>query len=409
METVLADLAANWPLYAAIPVVAALIGYVTKRVAIEMMFRPMEFVGIKGTFLGWQGVVPRHGGRMAATATDLLTRNVLDVSDVFARINPDRLLREIEQPLLKAVDDITREVLSEHHPRLWQRLPPMAQDLVVKHIQAASPRLFRQVMDELRNNIGDILDIKHLSVQRLTRNKALLVKLIRETSRPEMAFIARSGIYFGFILGIVQSIVWALTKNPLVMPIFGAAIGFFTDWLAIKLIFVPRDPIRLPGGFVLQGLFQRRRAEVARQYGDMIAGELLTVRNLMEGIFDGPKSDRLVAIVRKLVAEAIDEQVQSAGPLMHATIGQQRLDEMKDAAATKVLERLPDILRHADGYLTRAMDVTNIVEQRMMRMTSLEYEGLLRPAFRQDEWKLIAVGGAIGFVVGELQVLLMLH
>ncbi len=409
METVLADLAANWPLYAAIPVVAALIGYVTKRVAIEMMFRPMEFVGIKGTFLGWQGVVPRHGGRMAATATDLLTRNVLDVSDVFARINPDRLLREIEQPLLKAVDDITREVLSEQHPRLWQRLPPMAQDLVVKHIQAASPRLFRQVMDELRNNIGDILDIKHLSVQRLTRNKALLVKLIRETSRPEMAFIARSGIYFGFILGIVQSIVWALTKNPLVMPIFGAAIGFFTDWLAIKLIFVPRDPIRLPGGFVLQGLFQRRRAEVARQYGDMIAGELLTVRNLMEGIFDGPKSDRLVAIVRKLVAEAIDEQVQSAGPLMHATIGQQRLDEMKDAAATKVLERLPDILRHADGYLTRAMDVTNIVEQRMMRMTSLEYEGLLRPAFRQDEWKLIAVGGAIGFVVGELQVLLMLH
>ncbi|WP_298180678.1 DUF445 family protein [Saccharomonospora sp.] len=409
MEAVLADLAANWPLYTAIPVVAALIGYVTKRVAIEMMFRPMEFIGIKGTFLGWQGVVPRHGGRMAATATDLLTRNVLDVSDVFARIDPDRLLREIEQPLLKAVDDIAREVLSEHHPRLWQRLPPMAQDLVVKHIQAASPRLFHQVMEELRNNIDDILDIKHLSMQRLTHNKALLVKLIRETSRPEMAFIARSGIYFGFTLGIVQSIVWALTKNPLVMPIFGAAIGLFTDWLAIKLIFVPRDPIRLPGGFVLQGLFQRRRAEVAHQYGDMIAGELLTVRNLMQGIFDGPRSDHLVAMVRKLVAEAIDEQSQAAGPFVPAALGRQRLDEIKDAAATKVIERLPDILRHAEDYLARAMDVTNIVEQRMMRMTSLEYEGLLRPAFRQDEWKLIAVGGAIGFIVGELQVLLMLH
>jgi hypothetical protein len=49
-----------------------------------------------------------------------------------------------------------------------------------------------------------------------------------------------------------------------------------------------------------------------------------------------------------------------------------------------------------------------IIRQRQL-MTPLRYEGLLRPAFRQDEWKLIAVGAAIGFIVGELQVLLVLH
>ncbi|WP_197322208.1 DUF445 domain-containing protein [Saccharomonospora sp. NB11] len=409
MEAVFDDLAGNWLLYAAIPVVAALIGYVTKRVAIEMMFRPIEFIGIKGTFLGWQGVVPRHGGRMAATATDLLTKNVLDVADVFARINADRLAREIEQPLLKAVDDITREVLAEHHPRLWERLPPMAQDLVVKHVQAGAPRLVRTVMDELRHDVADILDVRQLSVQRLTRDKRLLVKLIRETSRPEMAFIARSGIYFGFFLGIVQSIVWAMTKNPIVMPIFGASIGLFTDWLAIKLIFVPRDPIRLPGGILLHGMFQRRRAEVARQYGEMIAGELLTVDNVLDTLLHGPRSDRLRAMVRTLVAEAVDEQAAAARPLVDATIGGERLDRIKDSAAQKAIDRLPDTLQHAKGYLGRAMNVANLVEQRMLRMTSTEYENLLRPAFRQDEWKLVAVGGLIGFVVGELQVLVMLH
>ncbi|EHR63467.1 hypothetical protein SaccyDRAFT_4660 [Saccharomonospora cyanea NA-134] len=409
VEAVLDDLAGNWPLYTAIPVVAALIGYVTKRVAIEMMFRPLDFVGVKGTFLGWQGVVPRHGGRMAATATDLLTKNVLDVAEVFARIDADRLVTEIEQPLLKAVDDITREVLAEHHPRLWERLPPMARDLVVKHIQAGTPRLVRQVLDELRDNVDDILDIKRLSVQRLTQDKALLVKLIRETSRPEMAFIARSGIYFGFFLGIVQSVVWALTKNPLVMPIFGASIGLFTDWLAIKLIFVPRDPVRLPGGLLLHGMFQRRRAEVARQYGEMIANELLTVDNVLDALLNGPRSDRLRAMIRRLVAEAVDEQAEAARPLVNAAIGPQRLDEMKRAAAAKSIERLPVTLLPARSYLSRAMDVANLVEQRMTRMTSTEYEGLLRPAFRQDEWKLVAVGGLIGFLVGELQVLVMLH
>ncbi|WP_199431527.1 DUF445 domain-containing protein [Qaidamihabitans albus] len=409
MDAVLDDLARNWALYAAIPFVAALIGYVTKRVAIEMMFRPLEFVGIRGTFLGWQGVVPRHGGRMAAIATDLLTANLLDLREVFARIDPDRITREIEQPLLRAVDDIARDVLAEYHPRMWEMLPAMAQELIIKQVQASSPRLVRQLVDEMRENLDDVLDVKHMTVQNLTRDKALLVRLIRETSRPEMAFIARSGIYFGFILGVVQSIVWALTKEPLVMPIFGAAIGLFTDWLAIKLIFVPREPVRLFRRFTLQGKFQRRRTEVARQYGELIAHEVLTVPNLMEAILRGPRSDRLVAMVRRLVATAIDDQASAARPLVRVAIGDRRLAELKEASAERALRRLPDTVRYAEGYLTEAMDIANMVEKRMLGLTPVEYEGLLRPAFRQDEWKLIVVGAIIGGIVGELQVLLMLH
>lgn len=409
MDPLLDDLIQNWAFYAAIPVIAALIGYVTKRVAIEMMFRPMEFVGIPGTFLGWQGVVPRHGGRMAAVATDLLTTNLLDIREVFDRIDPDRITREIEQPLLRAVDDIARDVLTEYHPRLWERIPPIAQELIIKQIQASSPQLVRQLMDELRANLADIVDIKHMTVQRLTRDKPLLVKLIRETSRPEMAFIARSGIYFGFLLGIVQSLIWAMTKEPWVMPIFGACIGLFTDWLAIKLVFVPREPIKIFGGITLQGKFQRRRAEVAQQYGEMIAREVLTVPNLMEAVLRGPRSDRLITLIQRMVADAVDEYANPVKPLVKVTVGNHRLAEMKHAAAVKALQRLPDTMQQAEGYLTKAMDVANIIEMRMMRMTPIEYEGLLRPAFRQDEWKLIAVGGVIGFIVGELQVLLMLH
>ncbi|MFD8494648.1 DUF445 domain-containing protein [Amycolatopsis sp. NPDC059657] len=407
MNAVLNDLEQHWALYAAIPFVAALIGYVTKRVAIEMMFRPIEFVGIKPVF-GWQGVVPKHGGRMAAVATDLLTTNLLDLKEVFDRIDPDLITRQIEQPLLKAVDDIARAVLEEYHPRMWEVMPSMAQELLIKQVQASTPRLVRELMDELRENLDEVLDVKHMTVQTLTRDKKLLVRLIRETSRPEMGFIARAGIVFGFTLGIVQAITWAVTKEPLVLPIFGALVGLFTDWLAIKLIFVPRDPIRL-GPLTFQGKFQKRKAEVARQYGELIAHEVLTVPNLMEAVLAGPRSDRLLAMVQRTVAKAVDEQASVAKPLVALAIGGQRLREMKTAAARKAVESFPATVRQAEGYLTQAMDVAQMVEYRMLRLTPLQYEGLLRPAFRQDEWKLIAVGGFIGFLVGELQVLLMLH
>jgi len=391
-------------LYLAIPFVGALIGYVTKRVAIEMMFRPLEFIGIRPVF-GWQGVVPRHAGRIAAIATDLLTTNLLDLKEVFARLDPAQITREIEQPLLRAIDDITRDVLAEYQPRLWEALPGMAQELIVKQLQASSPRLVSELMTDIRENLDGLLDLKHMATALLTRERALLVRLVRETSRPEMAFIARCGIYFGFTLGLIQAVVWALTKNPWVLPVFGGAIGLFTDWLAIKLIFVPREPVRVPP-FTLHGKFQRRRAEVAKQYGELIAHDLLTVPNLMDTILRGPRSDRLVALVRKAVAKAVDDQ---AGRVVTATIGTRRLREISEAAAVRTLERLPGTLRHAEGYLTRTMDVAKMIEQRMLQLTPREYEGLLRPAFRQEEWKLIVVGGVIGFLVGELQVLLMLH
>ncbi|ATY15225.1 DUF445 domain-containing protein [Amycolatopsis sp. AA4] len=406
MDAVLDDLARHWPVYVSMPFVAALIGYVTKRVAIEMMFRPLEFIGIR-PFLGWQGVVPKHGGRMAAIATDLLTANLLDIKEVFARVDPAIITRELEQPLLRAVDGIARDVLEQHHPRLWEVLPTLAQELLIKQVQASAPQLVRDFLDEVRDNLDEVLDVRHMTVERLTRDRALLVRLIRETSRPEMTFIARAGIVFGFVLGLVQVLVWALTRQPLVLPIFGGAIGLFTDWLAIKMIFLPREPVRL-GRVILQGKFQRRRAEVARQYGELVANEVLTVPNLLDALLRGPKSDRLVAMVERAVGHAVDAQVSAAKPVVALAVGTQRLQEMKHAAAQRALAELPLTARYAEGYLTEAMDVAKIVEQRMLALTPLEFEGLLRPAFRQDEWTLIAVGGVIGFVVGELQVLLML-
>lgn len=409
MHEVIADLAQHWPLYAAIPFVAAVIGYVTKRVAIEMMFRPLEFKGIPGTRIGWQGVVPQHGGRMAAIATDLLTSNLVDLGEIVGRIDPDRLVAEIEQPLLRAIDETAREILREHYPRLWQSMPELGRDMVVKQLQSTAPRLVRKLTEDLRTNVHEVIDIKHMSVSKLTEDRALLVRLIRETSRPEMRFIARTGIYFGFVLGILQASIWAVTKEPLVLPIFGGCIGLLTDWLAIKLIFVPREPVRLPRGHILQGKFQRRRAEVSHQYGELIARDVLTVSNLVDAIVTGPRSDRTRAMIHSMVAEAVDQQARLARPLIGPAAGEPRLAAVKQAATTRAVNVLEGTIHPASGYLTEAMDVANIVEQRMLELTPVQFEQLLRPAFRQDEWKLITVGGVIGFVVGELQVLLMLH
>lgn len=406
MDALLADLSEHWRLYLSIPFIAALIGYVTKRVAIEMMFKPAEFIGIKPV-LGWQGVVPRYDGRIAGIAADLLTTRLIDPHEVFARIDPARVNAALEQPLLRAIDDIARDALAENHLRIWESMPPIAQDLVIKQVQAGSPRVVRQLIDELRSNVDAVLDVRQLATEVLLRDKTTLVRMVRDLARPELAFIARFGIYSGFALGIAQTLVWAVTKEPLVMPIFGAAIGLFTDWLAIQLVFVPREPVRL-FGLQVQGRFHRRRAEVAEHYGRLIATEVLTVQNLLDAILRGPRADRVYVLVERMVATAIEEQSRIARPMVALTVGDDRLQQLKRSAAGMAMAQFAETSKPAHGYVAEAMDVANLITERMLALPADSYESLLRPAFRQDEWKLITVGGVIGALVGELQVLLML-
>ncbi|WP_104477858.1 DUF445 family protein [Actinokineospora auranticolor] len=390
------------------PFVAAVIGYLTKRVAIEMMFRPLRFIGVADPWLGWQGVVPRNSARMIRVSADLITSRLVDPKEIVDRLDPDEVTRRIRGPLLLTVDQIAREVLEQHHPRLWEMLPVLAQDLVIKQIQAGTPALVAKVMADIRANIGDLLDVQQVAVVALERDKELLVRLVRDISRPEMAFIARCGIYFGFTLGVVQTAVWAITREPLVLPVFGALIGWFTDWLAIKLVFFPREPRKILGLIPFQGVFQRRRKEVAKQYGALIAKEVMTVPNIVHGILTGPGSARLLTMISQLVRKSVDEQASIAKPFVAVAIGTQRFQEMKHAAADKAMTHLPAMALHTTPYATEALDIGGTIAEKMNRLTREEYEGLLRPAFRQDEWKLIAVGAVIGALVGHLQALLML-
>jgi uncharacterized membrane protein YheB (UPF0754 family) len=188
------------------------------------------------------------------------------------------------------------------------------------------------------------------------------------------------------------------------MPLFGAAIGWFTDWLAIKLVFFPRERRRILGIFPLQGVFQKRRDEVAKQYATVVARDVMTVPNLVDALLTGPGAFRLQQMIRETVEEAVEEQAGLARPLLGS-----RFAVLKKTAADRAIRYLPTTMLTAERYATEALDIRDTIAMKMRRLTRVEYEGLLRPAFRQDEWKLIAVGAAIGAVIGELQVLLLLH
>jgi uncharacterized membrane protein YheB (UPF0754 family) len=405
--SILSDVIDNWYIDFSIPLVAALIGYVTKLVAIKMMFEPIEFVGRK-PYLGWQGIVPRRAARMASIAVDTMTRDLISAKEVISRLDPDLVARELEEPMRKATDDITREVMAEFQPGLWEAMPEPVRALVVSRAQAETPNIVREVLTGIQRDPDAVFDLKDMVITNLVTDKALLNRIFQEAGRKEFRFIARSGIWFGGTIGLLQMTLWVLFHQPLIMPAFGLVVGWFTDWLALKLIFNPKHPHRILG-IEFQGLFLKRRKEVAADYGALIADQIITPRKVIEAVLKGPLSDRVFVMIRKQVQSALDRGTGFAKPLVVVTVGTTRYQDMKRSISTKVMERLPETLSYLEDYARETMDVRNLLITKMQQLDEKQFEALIRPAFEQDEWILISVGAALGFVMGEIQALVLEH
>jgi uncharacterized membrane protein YheB (UPF0754 family) len=405
---ILADVREHWLLYASLPLLAALIGYVTKLVAVEMMFRPVEFVG-RPPVLGWQGIIPRNAGRMAAIACDTLTEKLLRARDLVERLDPHRMVDELEEPLTRTLQEITEEAASVIEPELWPKLPAAARAEVVARARSDAPRVVAEIMDEISRDVEGVFDLKEMVVTSLIRDKKTLNKMFRKAGYRSFRFIVRFGFPSGLVIGLVQAITWALLKEPLIMPAFGLITGWATDFTALKLVFVPKEPKRVLGLFTWQGLFFKHRREFTDLYAELVARQVITPRNMIEALLQGPTSDRLFAIVHRRLHDEIEAQVGGARPLVVLAVGGSGYQRLKNLVTDRVLSQLPDTVGELEDYAADALDVRGTIVEKMRQLSLDQFEQLLRPAFRQDEWKLIAVGALLGFVVGELQTLLVEH
>jgi uncharacterized membrane protein YheB (UPF0754 family) len=405
-EQIKSDFALNWFIYLSMPFVAAFVGYTTKLVALQMLYRPIEFVGV-GPF-GWQGVVPRRAGKTAAVTIQMLTEKLLKPEELLEKIDAKQTIEDLREPLARTIDEMSRELMDQVRPGLWDSLLDVARDAVRSRMQAVAPRVADNLLAEMKSDLPRFIDLQYLAVTILVKNKGQLNDLMKGMGGAALKFIRRSGIYFGFAIGLVQMVAWAYFHNPWIMPAFGFFTGFASDWLALNLIFIPREPKKLFGFIPIQGVLHAQREQVTRDYAHILANDLFSADVILEAILNGPSSERLFAAIEEISA-AVDAEAGLAKPLLTLTIGTKRYTELKDTVVRMVVDRLPDAMVEAKDYAAKTLDVENLIVEKMNKLTPEQYESILRPVFKDDEMLMVTVGAVLGFWVGELQVFFVEH
>ncbi|CAN3127959.1 DUF445 domain-containing protein [Mycobacterium sp. smrl_JER01] len=401
-EEIKQDASAYWFIYLSMPFVAAFVGWSTKILAVEMIYRPLEFKGIGP--IGWQGIVPRRAGKVGSKTIELLTANLLKPEELLDRFDADDAVEALRTPLSQIVDDISRDLATQIRPGLWESLPASARDAIRARIRAQAPHLVERILDEMKSDLSRYVDFRFLAVTTLVRNKDKLMRLMRGVTNDAMAFVRRSGIYFGLLIGVVQMVAWALFKNPWIMPAFGFAVGFLSDYVALNMLFRPMREKKILGLFCFQGLLHAQRDKITRDYARILAEDLFSPEILFEGILKGPGADKLFALVAKEVDAAVDAQTGIAGPLVVVVVGTRRYRALKDRVVHLVFERMPSTMSQAHEYATSVLDLEKTIIEKMNGLTDEEYESILRPVFKDDEPLMVAVGAVLGGVIGEIQI-----
>ncbi len=384
-----------------VPLVTAFIGYITNWAAVKMIFQPEEFVGVGP--IGWQGVLPSKADTFAADVAGNVG-TVLSPAELAERLDPAEMEELFSDRLDDELPGVLREAAEMLSPGTWDQMAPEAQQMVITQIKTEGRQLAQEIFDDLQGISHEILDLEALVYDLLSGpNVKRLVRLFQEIGGKELAAIVRFGGYFGFIIGCFQALSFSVFDQWWLLPIVGGIVGLGTNWLALQMIFRPIEPTRYAGVVTYQGMFPSRQAEIAADYGRITAREILTPQNLIRIITEGEAGTKIARLVLTKVGERIDAAKPMVEMMTQTTISDEQLDAVKWMVIERVGQAVPEVRTEVEAYIEEQLGVAELVESKLTAMPKLEFERLLRGIFEQDEWILIAIGGALGAAVGLLQ------
>ena len=96
----------------------------------------------------------------------------------------------------------------------------------------------------------------------------------------------------------------------LLLAIIGGIIGYITNVIAIKLIFRPIEPVRLPiinKEFI--GLIPKRKTEIAKNIGKIIEDEFLSVEDLNKKAITEKDKEDILFYIKFRIEKVVDENI----------------------------------------------------------------------------------------------------
>ncbi len=194
-----------------------------------------------------------------------------------------------------------------------------------------------------------------------------------------------------------------MSYSIFLIPLISALIGWFTNWVAIKMLFHPRNPINILG-FRVQGIFPKRQHQFAEKLGKLVGKELLSFQDIEEKIANPENFQKMIPQVEDHIDHFLRVKLSDSMPVISMFIGDKTVEKLKSIFLEELQLLFPKIIKDYTGTLRSQLDLEQIVAEKVKNFSSNKLESILYQVMAREFRFVEILGGVLGFLIGIMQV-----
>lgn len=191
------------------------------------------------------------------------------------------------------------------------------------------------------------------------------------------------------------------------IPIISAFIGWFTNWIAIKMLFHPKVPKKILG-ITFHGIFPKRQEQFAQHLGKIVSQELLSFDDIEQKITDPENLKKIMPIVDEHIDNFLRTKLASTIPMLSMFIGDKTILQLKEVFMAELEILFPTLMTNYMSSLQKELDLEKIVTQKVSNFSSDKLEEVLNQIMSKEFKFVEIIGAVLGFTIGLLQVVITL-
>ena len=196
-------------------------------------------------------------------------------------------------------------------------------------------------------------------------------------------------------------------KQLLVMILISGAIGWITNWVAIKMLFRPHKEINL-GLFKIQGLIPKRKSEIGSGIANIIQNELISVKDVIANIDREEFSKRLNSLIDEVLDKNLKKKVKEKFPLLQMFFTDKVAKDVGNTIKDIVMENQEKIFEIFSNYAEENIDFEIIISDKISNFSLDKLEEIITLLAKKELKHIEVIGAILGGLIGVAQYLITL-
>ena len=196
-------------------------------------------------------------------------------------------------------------------------------------------------------------------------------------------------------------------KQLLVMILISGAIGWITNWVAIKMLFRPHKEINF-GLFKIQGLIPKRKAEIGTGIASIIQNELISVKDVISNIDREEFSKRLNSLIDDVLDKNLKKKVKEKFPLLQMFFTDKVAKDVGNTIKDIVMENQEKIFEIFSNYAEENIDFEVIISDKISNFSLDKLEEIITLLAKRELKHIEVIGAILGMIIGAVQYLITL-